>query len=73
VRQETLALQRKLAGIVPGGPSREERLQRRMVQLESGAWEPRDGGTRSASPAPRAPRPGVAAPAQLLRCHAMLC
>lgn len=54
VRQETLALQRKLAGIVPGGPSREERLQRRMVQLESGAWEPREGDTRSASPAPRA-------------------
>lgn len=52
VRQETLALQRKLAGIVPGAPNREERLQRRMVQLESGAWEPREDGTRSASPAP---------------------
>ncbi|KAK9843428.1 hypothetical protein WJX81_001990 [Elliptochloris bilobata] len=51
VRQETLALQRKLAGIVPGGPSREERLQRRMVQLESGAWEQCEDGTRSASPA----------------------
>ena len=68
MRQETLALQRKLAGIVPGAPSREERLQRRMVQLESGAWEPREDGTRSASPAPALCAPSLTLPRKHRRC-----